>query len=363
MGVANQLLSTTLQADFLKRHESDFEKLRAQFESRNKAKSQLSLQVARARKLTINWRDYTPPTPSQLGVQLIDDVSIAELRRYIDWTPFFHTWQISGRYPQVLEHEKYGVEAQRLFADANAMIDTFIETGSIKLKGVVGIFPANTVDDDDIEIYGQHDRTDIKATVVNLRQQSSGQEGKPRLCLADFIAPKESQKTDFIGAFAVTAGMGLDELVKIYEKNHDDYNSIMAKAVADRLAEAFAEYLHQRVRTQLWAYAADEQLDNDALIREKYQGIRPAPGYPANPDHTQKAVIWKLLDVEKNTGIQLTESLAMWPASSVSGWYFSHPDSRYFAVGTIGEDQLEDYARRRHIRIEEARNWLAPNLP
>lgn len=363
VGVANQLLSTTLQADFLKRHESDFEKLRAQFESRNKAKSQLSLQVARARKLTINWRDYTPPTPSQLGVQLIDDVSIAELRRYIDWTPFFHTWQISGRYPQVLEHEKYGVEAQRLFADANAMIDTFIETGSVKLKGVVGIFPANTVDDDDIEIYGQHDRTDIKATVVNLRQQSSGQEGKPRLCLADFIAPKESQKTDFIGAFAVTAGMGLDELVKIYEKNHDDYNSIMAKAVADRLAEAFAEYLHQRVRTQLWAYAADEQLDNDALIREKYQGIRPAPGYPANPDHTQKAVIWKLLDVEKNTGIQLTESLAMWPASSVSGWYFSHPDSRYFAVGTIGEDQLEDYARRRNIRIEEARNWLAPNLP
>ncbi|MCG8381131.1 MAG: methionine synthase [Gammaproteobacteria bacterium] len=362
VGVANQLLSTTLQADFLKRHESDFEKLRVQFESRNKAKPQLTLEAARARKLAINWRDYTPPAPSQLGVQLIDNVSIAELRDYIDWTPFFHTWQISGRYPQVLEHEKYGVEAQRLFADANAMIDTFIKTGHVKLKGVVGIFPANTVNDDDIEIYDCEDQSDIKATLINLRQQSAGQEGKPRLCLADFIAPKESQKTDFIGAFAVTAGRGLDTLVDTYEKNHDDYNSIMAKAIADRLAEAFAEYLHQRVRTQLWAYATDEQLDNNALIREKYQGIRPAPGYPANPDHTQKPIIWELLDVEKNTGIQLTESLAMWPASSVSGWYFSHPDSRYFAVGTIGEDQLEDYAQRRNLSLEKARTWLAPNL-
>ena len=261
-----------------------------------------------------------------------------------------------------MTHEKYGSEATKLFNDAQAMIDQFIEHGSVTAKGVIGIFPANTVNDDDIEIYADSSRTQSIAKICNLRQQSVSHKDKPRMSLADFIAPKESHQQDFIGAFAVTAGIGIDSIVEQFENDHDDYNSIMAKAVADRLAEAFAEYLHHQLRTKLWGYAADENLDNTALTREEYQGIRPAPGYPANPDHIQKEIIWKLLDTTKNIGISLTESLAMWPAASVSGWYFSHPESRYFSVGTIADDQLKDYAERRGISEDEARGYLAPNL-
>ena len=362
VSVASQLLSETNSAGFIERHNSDYEKVREQYLARSKKKSLHSLAAARQNKLQLDWENYTPPAPTKTGVQVLDNVPLETLRDFIDWTPFFHTWQISGRYPQVLTHEKYGTEATKLFNDAQVMIDQFIEHGSVTAKGVVGIFPANTVNDDDIEIYADNSRDESMAKICNLRQQSVSHNNKPRISIADFIAPKASHQQDFIGAFAITAGIGIDSIVEAFENDHDDYNSIMAKAVADRLAEAFAEYLHHQLRTQLWAYAADENLDNAALTREEYQGIRPAPGYPANPDHTQKEIIWSLLDVEKNTGISLTESLAMWPASSVSGWYFSHPDSRYFSVGTIGNDQLRDYAERRGITEDEARGHLAPNL-
>ena len=362
VSVASQLLSETTGTEFVERHKRDYEKVREQYLARSQKKSLHSLTTARQNKLQLDWETYTPPAPAQTGVQVLDNVPLETLREFIDWTPFFHTWQISGRYPQVLTHEKYGSEATKLFDDAQAMIDQFIEHGSVTAKGVIGIFPANTVNDDDIEIYADNSRTQSIAKICNLRQQSVSHKNKARMSLADFIAPKESRQQDFIGAFAVTAGIGIDSIVEQFENDHDDYNSIMAKAVADRLAEAFAEYLHHQVRTKLWGYAADENLDNTALTREEYQGIRPAPGYPANPDHTQKEIIWKLLDTTKNTGISLTESLAMWPAASVSGWYFSHPDSRYFGVGTIADDQLKDYAERRGISEDEARGYLAPNL-
>ena len=283
-------------------------------------------------------------------------------RPYIDWTPFFHTWQLKGKYPKILQDKKLGKQATELFADAQKMIQTFIDRPEIVAKGIVGIFPANTVNADDIEIYDHEKPTSIIATLPGLRQQTQVPEGKPNIALADFVAPASTGVTDHIGCFAVTAGIGLDQLIEEYDQENDTYSSILAKAIGDRFAEAFAEYLHREVRINHWGYASDESLTQDEVIAEKYRGIRPASGYPACPDHTQKPVLWELLDVEKHTGISLTESLAMWPASSVSGWYYSHPESRYFGVGKIGKDQITDYASRRDMTIEVAEKWLAHNL-
>jgi 5-methyltetrahydrofolate--homocysteine methyltransferase len=287
-------------------------------------------------------------------------VCLSELVDYIDWTPFFLTWSLAGKYPRILDDEVVGEEAQRLYSDAKGLLQDLIENGELKAKGVVGIFPANRVEDD-IEVYQDEKRIEVAYVCHHLRQQTHKDKGVNG-CLSDYIAPKSSDKADYIGAFAVTAGIGEDELAKAYEEDHDDYNAIMVKAVADRLAEAFAEYLHEKVRKVIWGYMPDEDLSNEDLIREKYQGIRPAPGYAACPEHTEKQTIWDLLDAEKHTSMKLTESYAMWPGASVSGWYFSHPESRYFAVAQIQQDQLEDYAARKGWPLEEAEKWLAPNL-
>ncbi len=281
---------------------------------------------------------------------------------YIDWSPFFLTWGLRAKYPRVLEHEQFGEQAQQLFSDAQAMLQSFIESGDIKAQAVFGLFPANSVDDDDIEVYADESKQKILTRIVGLRQQTVHPTDRPNLSLSDFIAPLDSGIIDTIGAFAVTAGVGLDRLVQAFERDQDVYSSMMAKALTDRLAEAFAEYLHEQIRKQHWGYASDEMLDNTGLIKEQYRGIRPAPGYPANPDHSQKELIWKLLNVEQSAQISLTETLAMSPAASVSGWYFSHPEAQYFGVGKIDKDQLRDYAQRQAISLETAEKRLAPNL-
>jgi 5-methyltetrahydrofolate--homocysteine methyltransferase len=282
------------------------------------------------------------------------------LRPYIDWTPFFLSWELAGKFPRILEDEVVGEEATRLFADANAMLDQLEKDQSVRCAGIVGLFPANAVGDS-IEVYTDESRTEVKKVLHHLRQQSEKQ-GFPNYCLADYVAPKESGKPDWIGAFAVTGGIGEEAIAKAYKAEHDDYNAILIQAVCDRLAEAFAEYLHEQVRKVHWGYAPDEALSNEELIRENYRGIRPAPGYPACPEHTEKGSIWELLDVEQAIGMQLTESYAMWPGAAVSGWYFSHPDSKYFAVAQIQPDQVEDYAVRKGMTLEEAQRWLGPNL-
>ena len=288
------------------------------------------------------------------------DVDIATLRPYIDWTPFFLTWSLAGKYPRILEDEVVGEEARSLFADANEMLDNIIANNSLAAKGVIGLFPANRVDDD-IEVYTDESRSEVQGVAHHLRQQTL-KDKFANYCLADYVAEKSSGINDYIGAFAVTGGIGEDELADSFIKAGDDYNGIMVKAVADRLAEAFAEYLHEQVRKVYWGYAESEDLTNDDLIREKYQGIRPAPGYAACPEHTEKQLIWDLLSAEQHTGMKLTESYAMWPGAAVSGWYFSHPQSKYFAVAKIQKDQVEDYATRKGWTLEEAEKWLGPNL-
>jgi 5-methyltetrahydrofolate--homocysteine methyltransferase len=287
---------------------------------------------------------------------------LAQIREYIDWTPFFHTWEIKGSYPKVLDDSKKGVEAKKLYDDAQAMLEEIVAENWLTARAVVGLFAANGINDDDIEVYADDNREQVRMVLHHLRQQQQKPRGKPNRCLSDFVAPKASGKDDYIGAFAVTAGIGIDEHVQRFEQAHDDYSAIMLKALADRLAEAFAELMHEKVRKELWGYAPEEALDNNGLIREEYKGIRPAPGYPACPDHTEKALLWELLDVEKATGVSLTDSYAMYPAASVSGFYFAHPEARYFAVGKINRDQVESYARRKGMSVEEAERWLAPNL-
>ncbi len=295
--------------------------------------------------------------PNKPGITIYNDIPLETLREFIDWTPFFMSWELRGKYPAIFNDTTVGEEARRIFNDANAILDKIIQEKSLTAKAVCGLFPANRIGDDDVELI-----TDNGTIMLYfLRQQSQKSPGTPNLCLSDFIAPKEAGE-DYIGAFAVTAGIGLESIVKEYELDHDDYSAIMAKAIADRLAEAAAEWLHFIVRTELWGYATDETLDNQGLIEEKYQGIRPAPGYPACPDHTEKKKLFALLDVEKNAGITLTENYAMYPAAAVSGWYFSHPASKYFPVGKIGRDQVEDYARRKGMTIQETERWLSPNL-
>ncbi len=358
VGVASSLLSKTQKADFIAKTTAEYEKVREQ-QARKRPKSKpVTLEQARANAAKLDFDSYTPPVPKQLGVQEFKDVSIGTLRNYIDWTPFFMTWSLAGKYPRILDDEIVGQEAQSLFKDANAMLDQLEREQTLQPLGVMGIFAANRVDDD-IEIYADETRSDVLVRSSQLRQQTE-KKGFANYCLADYIAPKGVN--DYFGAFAVTGGLAEDDLASAFEAQQDDYNKIMIKAVADRLAEAFAEYLHERVRKEIWGFASDENLSNDELIRENYQGIRPAPGYPACPEHTEKQKIWQLLDVENRIGMKLTSSYAMWPGAAVSGWYFSHPDSKYFAVAQIQQDQVEDYANRQNMSLEEAERWLAPNI-
>jgi 5-methyltetrahydrofolate--homocysteine methyltransferase len=364
VGVCSALLSQEQRDSYIAKLRKEYQTVREQYSRKKPRTAPVSLQQARDNGWSADWQSYTPPVPNQLGVQIIE-ADINTLRHYIDWTPFFMTWSLGGKYPRILEDESVGEEAKKLLADANALLDRLADEGSLTPKGIMGIFPANRVGDD-IEIYADEERNKVICVSHHLRQQTEKKEFA-NYCLSDFIAPRSDDpstagQADYIGAFAVTGGLEEDSLADAFERQHDDYNKIMVKAVADRLAEAFAEYLHERVRKTLWGYAENEALANEQLIREQYQGIRPAPGYAACPEHTEKAAIWQLLDVEQAIGMKLTDSFAMWPGASVSGWYFSHPDSKYFAVAQIQKDQVEDYARRKGMRVSEIECWLAPNL-
>ncbi|HID7486176.1 TPA: methionine synthase [Morganella morganii] len=358
VGVVAALLSDKQRDEFVARTRKEYEVVRDQFARRQPRSAPVTLAQARANAFTPDWDNYTPPRPAFTGVKTVS-APISVLRRYIDWTPFFMTWSLAGKYPRILEDDVVGEEARRLFKDANAMLDELDKTGTLTPRGVAGIFPANRIGDD-IAVYRDESREEILLYSHHLRQQTQKKDNFPNACLADFVAPPGIP--DYLGAFAVTGGLEEDTLAAQFEAKHDDYNKIMVKALSDRLAEGFAEYLHEQVRKTVWGYSPDEDLDNDLLIRENYQGIRPAPGYPACPEHTEKSKIWELLDVESHTGMRLTESYAMWPGASVSGWYFSHPQSRYFAVAQIQKDQIEDYAARKGMPVKELERWLAPNL-
>ncbi|WP_338052280.1 methionine synthase [Rheinheimera hassiensis] len=360
VSVVQSLISPDSKAGYLSRIKNEYVVAREQHARSRPGEKLLSFAEAKANKFQLDLSKVAP-APKQPGVHLWQDVDLNLLRDYIDWTPFFLTWQLSGKYPAILNHAEVGMEARKLFKDANAMLDTMINDGHVKGKAVFGLFPANS-DGEDIVVYTDESRTSERARLYNLRQQLQLRNNAPNCSLADFIAPVDSGVKDYIGGFAVSTGFGADELAASFAADHDDYNSIMVKALADRLAEALAEYLHLKVRREYWGYAADEGLDNEQLIRELYQGIRPAPGYPACPEHTEKGTLWQLLDVEAQTGIVLTESYAMWPGAAVSGWYFGHPDSKYFAVSKIADDQLNDYAVKKGWSPEQAQSWLAPNL-
>ncbi|WP_299117653.1 methionine synthase [uncultured Winogradskyella sp.] len=338
----------------------EYNKFREQFLTRGKRKEYLSIEDARKNKYKIDWEANEIVKPKQLGIQVIEEFNIQKLEAYIDWSPFFRSWDLHGRYPDILEDEIVGKQATELFVDARELLKRVFDEKLLKAKAIFGIFPANTVNDDDIEVYNEQGK--VQNTFLTLRQQLKKRESVPNYALADFIAPKKTGIQDYMGAFCVTTGFGTKALAEQFEADNDDYNSIMIKALADRLAEAFAEYLHKEVRTKYWGYASSENLTNQELIAEEYKGIRPAPGYPACPDHLEKNTIWKLLDVEKNIGVKLTESLAMWPAASVSGYYFGNKEAKYFGLGKITQDQLKDYANRREISIEQAQKWLNPNL-
>ena len=362
--------AVTVVGDLLKKETSDLYKFnlkkeydifRKDFLKRQKVKTYLSISEARKNKFQIDWNTSEIKKPNQLGVQVLNDFDLSILKEYIDWTPFFRSWELHGKYPNILKDEIVGKQATELFADAQKMLDKIISEKLLEARAVFGIFEANTVNDDDITIQNSEFRIQ-NYFFRTLRQQSQKATGKPNLALADFIAPKETGIQDYIGCFCVSTGFGTAELASKYEKEHDDYNSIMVKALADRLAEAFAEYLHKKVRTEYWGYASEENLSNEDLISEKYKGIRPAPGYPACPDHLEKLTIWEVLKVKENIGVELTESLAMWPAASVSGYYFANPEARYFGLGKIKEDQVEDFAKRKNMNLEEATNWLKTNL-
>jgi 5-methyltetrahydrofolate--homocysteine methyltransferase len=313
-----------------------------------------SLAESRAQKFQVNWEEYSPSKPAFLGTKVFDNFNLEELVPYIDWTPFFHTWELRGAYPRILSDEVVGAEATSLFADAQKLLTRIVAEKRFTAKGVIGFWEAQAHGDD--VVLGEGTKLHF------LRQQTEKPAGEPYYCLADFIAPADAEKTDYIGAFAVSTGFGCDELAQEFEAQQDDYHSIMTKALADRLAEAFAEKMHELVRTQYWGYAPNEGLDKESLIKEKYQGIRPAPGYPACPDHTGKQTLFNLLEAEKNTGISLTESLAMYPTAAVSGYYFAHPQARYFGLGKITKEQVNDYAERKDCSIQEAEKWLSPNL-
>ncbi|BBY89612.1 B12-dependent methionine synthase [Mycolicibacterium tokaiense] len=359
--VAAALLDDKQRPALLEATEKDYASLRERHAQKNERPT-LTLEKARANRTPIDWAGYTPPVPAQgTGVREFLDYDIAELREYIDWQPFFNAWEMKGRFPDILNNPASGEAARKLYEDAQEMLDTLIKEKWLTANGVIGFFPANAVGDD-IEVYTDDSRTEVLTTLRNLRQQGQHREGIPNRSQGDFIAPKETGLRDYIGAFAVTAGLGSSAKIDEFKADHDDYSAILLESLADRLAEAFAERMHQRVRTEFWGYQPDEQLDNDALIAEKYVGIRPAPGYPSCPEHTEKTTLFELLDVTERTGIELTESMAMWPGAAVSGWYFSHPQSQYFVVGRLAQDQVADYARRKGWTLQEAERWLAPNL-
>ena len=357
--VAGNLVNKATNIEYAKTLRSEYDELRETYLSRSRDKNFLTIEQARANKLKLDWEHFTPVKPNAIGPKTIE-VDIETLVPYIDWTPFFRTWELFGKYPAILTDEVVGEQAASVFADAKEMLAQILKEKKLTAKGIYGIFPANTINDDDIELTDENGKK--LQTFLTLRQQSQKTKGAFNIALADFVAPKDSGKTDYMGAFCVTTGFGVDEWAAEFEKNLDDYNSIMVKALADRLAEAFAEYLHEKVRKEIWGYASDENLSNQDLIEEEYKGIRPAPGYPACPDHLEKPTIWKLLNVEEQIGVTLTESMAMWPASSVSGYYFGNPESKYFGLGKIKEDQVVDYAKRRSVSTEIATKWLNPNI-
>lgn len=355
--VATHLLQPDTKVTYAKSLREEYDTLREGYLNRSREKNFLSIEEARKNKFKIDWDNYEPVKPNFIGTKTIE-VELSELVDFIDWTPFFQSWELYGKFPAILIDEIVGEQATNLFEDAQKMLTQIVSEKWFTAKGILGIFPANTVNDDDIEV-------NLPASsfqLLTLRQQSQKTVGAPNIALADFIVPKEIGKQDYIGCFCVTTGFGVDQKASEFEKQLDDYNSILVKALGDRLAEAFAEYLHLKVRKEIWGYASDEVLSNDELIKEKYKGIRPAPGYPACPDHLEKPTIWKLLNVEQEIGVKLTESMAMWPAASVSGYYFANPESKYFGLGKIKKDQLEDYATRRNISVELAEKWLSPNL-
>lgn len=362
VGVAQNLVSKITRDAFVGKIKADYQAKRDQHKGRQSTRRLLTLKQARANKTQIVWPNYVPKVPAQPGVQIFDDYPLQELVDRIDWTPFFQSWELAGKYPRILKDEIVGEHATHLFHDAQKMLKQIVDEKWLKARAVIGLFPANSVGDDDIEIYTDEARSNVLMTLHSLRQQAEKPPGRPNAALADFIAPKDSGVADYIGAFAVTAGIGIDEHVERFEEDHDDYHSIMIKALADRLAEALAERMHERVRKEFWGFNPDEQMENEELIDEKYQGIRPAPGYPACPDHTEKGLLWDLLEVEKRIGMTLTESFAMLPTAAVSGFYFAHPESRYFGLGKISEDQVNDYAQRKAWDLSTAERWLAPAL-
>ena len=356
--ITTSLLSDDGKAEFVAKHRADYESIRRAHSAPRQPV--IPLDEARKRRTPIEWRAEDLPVPAFTGVRVLDNFPLATLRELIDWSPFFHTWGLKGVYPRILEDANHGEQARQLFTDANALLDCMVEKNWITARGVYGFFPANAVGDD-VELYTDATRSTVLDHLHFLRQQANREGSEPCRSLADFIAPKETGLPDTIGAFAVTSGIGLKELCDRFRAENDDYNAIMAEALADRLAEAFAECLHKQARED-WRYGREENLSTAELIREKYRGIRPAPGYPACPDHTEKGTLWHLLDVQANTGMLITESFAMWPGSSVSGLYFAHPESRYFSLGKIDRDQVVDYHERKGMSVAEVERWLGPNL-
>jgi 5-methyltetrahydrofolate--homocysteine methyltransferase len=359
VGVAQSLVSKELVDSFMAKIRAEYADIRERHKNRSTAKTLVPLEHARNQRFQGDWENHTPPQPNKPGLTVFDNYDLAELRQYIDWTPFFQAWELAGRYPAILSDEIVGTQASELFADAQAMLDKIIAERWLTARAVIGFWPAYSAGEDIVLLTPDGTKAH---TLHHLRQQAEKPVERPDFCLSDFIAPKAANKQDWLGGFAVTAGIGIEEHVARFEKAHDDYSAILLKALADRLAEAFAERMHERVRREFWGYQPDETLDNEALIDETYRGIRPAPGYPACPDHTEKAALFELLDATQNAGIELTDSFAMFPTAAVSGWYFSHPDSQYFVVGRITREQVDDYAKRKGWTREEAERWLAPNL-
>jgi 5-methyltetrahydrofolate--homocysteine methyltransferase len=360
VGVAQKLITPAERERFAADVKGDCRLRRQRHAQKDRQAPQLSLAEARRNKALLDFSAVS--APREPGIHVFEELPLAALAEYIDWMPFFNAWEFHGRFPEVLTDPVVGEAASSLYRDARQMLGQLITERWVTARAVVGLFAANTVNDDDIAIYADAARSSPLAVLHQLRQQRGKPDGQPHLCLADFVAPRESGVADWVGAFAVTAGFGVERRAAAFERAHDDYNAILLKALADRFAEAGAEYLHAEVRRRLWGYAPEESLDNAALIAESYRGIRPAPGYPACPDHTEKATLWRLLDVERRTGITLTEGYAMAPAASVSGWYLAHPEARYFPVGKLGRDQIEDYARRKGMPVATVERWLAASL-
>ncbi|HKK24045.1 MAG TPA: vitamin B12 dependent-methionine synthase activation domain-containing protein, partial [Gracilimonas sp.] len=357
--MAGDIINPKKKDQLKKQIKVEYSGLRKQHESRQNSKKLVTFEEAKSNGVKIDWSGYKPVKPTFIGRKVFSDYPVAELRNYIDWSPFFRTWMLTGKYPDILDDETVGEQAQALYEDAQSLIDRIIKEDLLKAKGVIGFYPAISYGDD-VKLLKDSGSNIEQTTFHFLRQQNRKRSGQPNSSLADFIAPKETGIEDYMGFFAVTAGIGIEKMISEFEAAHDDYNIILVKAVADRLAEAFAERMHERVRKEFWAYSEEESYSNEDLIAEKYKGIRPAPGYPACPDHTEKRTLFDLLNVEEEANIELTESFAMYPASSVSGFYLSHPESRYFRVGNIGEDQVTEYAKRKSVPKEEVEKWLSP---